>query len=506
MPPTSSSRGPAGRRSRLAWKALSTVVAVAAVCGIGVASSSAGPYGQLGHEFVTKPKLHPPKIDVVVPANGTGEGNILTTPLAPLDGGVGDKLESPGQGGVLISDNEGKPVWFKPTDPGEAVTDLQMQEYQGKPVLTWWEGDLVVPPGMGFGHGVIMDQSYREIATVRAGNGVQADIHDFQITPRNTALLVAYHPVPMDLTPFGGPKNGKVLENVVQEVDIASGEVLFDWRSLDHIGLDESYLPPPPDPSMAWDYLHVNSLEPDGGNKLLISARSTHALYQLNRSTGAVNWRLHGRKSDFELPTDAQFEWQHDARRLPDGTISLFDNAIAEKLRSRGVVLRVDEAAKTVETVRQDWRPAPLVSPNMGNYQTLDNGNGFLGWGGMNGITELGPDLSVRYEAQFAGGVSSYRAYREPWVGKPADAPKVAGKPGKANSTAVFASWNGATELESWRVYVGDDPDNLRPVRDVPKDGFETKMDISGDHSHVAVEALDANGSVIGKSDSASAG
>jgi len=89
---------------------------------------------------------------------------------------------------------------------------------------------------------VICDASYREIARLRAGNGYDGDHHEFLISPQDTALITIYNSVPQDLTPVGGSKNGRAWQGIVQELDIEkTGEVLFEWKSLDHVGLDESY-------------------------------------------------------------------------------------------------------------------------------------------------------------------------------------------------------------------------------------------------------------------------
>ena len=225
-------------------------------------------------------------------------------------------------------DDTGEPVWFSPAPQG-VIANLEVQRYQDEPVLTWWEGTVRVPPGFGSGQYAIVDQNYRRIATVRAGNGLQADMHEFVITPRGTALLIGYAEVRADTTPVGGVPNAKVLEGVVQEIDIARGDVLFEWRSLQHVGLDESFLPAPTDPEQWFDYIHLNAVCEDGDGALLVSARCTHTVYRIDRSTGAVTWRLNGRRSDFAMGADAAFAWQHDVRRQPDGTITVFDNADA---------------------------------------------------------------------------------------------------------------------------------------------------------------------------------
>lgn len=491
-----------GRRGRLLRKWVPAAAALTVVCGVSVPASAplgqAAPTAQAsGHDFVTRPDLHPPEVEVTTPAKEVGQGDILSAPVAPATMGVGQSPRAAGEAGALITDNSGEPVWFK---PGTGIMDLKVQQYEGEPVLTWYQGKVIVPPGFGQGEQVIVNQNYEQIGTARTGNGVQADIHDFQITPQNTGLLLAYRKVPRDLTPVGGPADGSVYEGIVQEVDLKTGEVLLDWRSLDHVGLDESYLPVTQNPEEPWDYIHVNSVDLDGEGNLLVSARSTHTVYQINRQTGEVNWRLGGKNSDFRMGEGAAFQWQHDARRLPDGKISLFDNGEPAKLRSRGLVLDVDENARTADVAREDWRPAEIVSPNMGNYQLLDNGNGFVGWGGAPGMTELGPDGTVRYAAHFADGMASYRTFRAPWVGFPKDKPAVAAN-NDQGTTSVYVSWNGATEVTKWRVLAGADPQHLQPVADAPRDGFETRIDAADSHAYVKVEALDANDQVLGASD-----
>lgn len=488
VPGTTEARKKPHRRP--GWRAVAVLAGTVALAG----ASAAGGQAQTSdsHAFVTRPDLHPPVIDMLTPARGTEPGSTFLAPM-PVSAPESER------DGPMIADDQGQPVWFAPDAPGVTTMDHKVQQYQGAPVMTWWQGGITMPPGFGRGEHVIMDQSYRQIATVRAGNGVQADLHDFEITPQNTALLVGYRDVQRDLTPIGGAPNAMVTEGVVQEVDIATGDVLFEWNSTAHVPEDESFVPPPPDPAVPWDYFHINSVELDGEGNLLVSARNTHAAYQINRSSGAVNWRLNGKKSDFQMGPGAGFEWQHDVRRLPDGSISVFDNGAPPKDRSRGTTLQVDETARTAGLAREDNRPVPLLSASMGNYQALAGGNAFAGWGEADGFTEFGPDSSVRMDGKLPEGMASYRAFRFPWVGRPLDAPAVAGQ-SEGAGTAVRASWNGATEVRSWRVLAGPDSQHLRPVQEGPRTGFETRIDAPGHEAYVAVEALDSSGAVLGTS------
>jgi hypothetical protein len=176
--------------------------------------------------FRSRPELSPPAIEITAQAHDTAPGYIFVA-----------AKKGAGQDGPMIVDDRGQLVWFS---KNRYATDFRVQTYQGEQVLTWWEGKVVA--GHGVGEYVIFDGSYREIARVRAGHGYRGDLHEFLISPEDTALLVAYAPKRTDLSPIGGPKDGMVWEGIVQEVSIETGELIFEWHSLEHVGIEESYI------------------------------------------------------------------------------------------------------------------------------------------------------------------------------------------------------------------------------------------------------------------------
>jgi hypothetical protein len=391
-------------------------------------------------------------------------------------------------------------VWFH---PGSEVTDFRVQTYRGKPVLTWWEGPSTAPIlGTGFGSYVIMDTRYREIAHVQAGFGPNTgDLHEFQLTPKGTALVTAYRIVHGNLSSIGGPADARVADSMFQEVDVATGKVLFTWHSIGHVGFGESYDPVPakdaPLSAPVWDYFHVNSIELLPNGNYLISARNTWGVYEIDRKTGKVLWRLGGKKSSFEMGKGTRFAWQHDARLRPDGTMTIFDDegAPPEAPLSRAIRLRLDAKAHTATLVRADTVPGVLTS-SQGNVQELPNGDVFVGWGAVPHYTEFDAKGRIVYDATFSAGADSYRAYRFPWVGKPTTRPAIA----VGDDGTVYASWNGATAVARWRVVAGADAEDLHEVGGGAKTGFETALTATTVEPYLAVQALDARGNVLGQS------
>ncbi|MFN8036136.1 MAG: arylsulfotransferase family protein [Acidimicrobiia bacterium] len=414
------------------------------------------------------------------------------------------------QNGPEIVGADGQPVWFQPiTKSGIHAVDVDVQRYRGKPVLTWYEGRVFL--GFGAGEFVVADQHYHEIARVKAGNGYAGgDPHEFQITPQGTALFLIYNPVRGDLSSVGGGTDEPVVDGIVQEVDVKTGDVLFEWHSLGVIPLQESDQHPDPKSDQPFDYLHPNSIALDGTDGLLVSARFTSAIYRLNRASGAIEWRLGGTASDFEVPAAAQFAYQHDARPRADGTISLFDNGATTsttKHRSRGLILKVDERAKTVSLVHEFPSPTDDVSSSQGSMRELSTGDFLVGWGNIGGFTEFSPDGKVVGDARMTKPTSSFRALPAArWVGHPTDLPVITVARGAAGELDVSVSWNGATEVATWQVLAGADAHHLKPVASHARAGFETTIPVATGATGatgavvVAVRALDASGRTLATS------
>ncbi|HEU4704026.1 MAG TPA: arylsulfotransferase family protein [Conexibacter sp.] len=446
--------------------------------------------------FHSRPRLDPDRVRVAVPARrGTAPGYVF---LAVKRG--------PGQDGPQIVDDEGRVVWFRPAPPRMAVTGFRVQRYRGEPVLTWWQGRTRL--GHGMGEYVVLDRHYREIAVVRAGHGYMGDHHELQLTPRGTAYLSIYAPRSADLSSVGGPREGTIFESIVQEVDVGSGRVVWEWHSADHLPVSEGVTPPKE--GKPHDYFHVNSVDEDARGRVLLSARNMHAIYAVSKRTGRVLWRLGGERSDFAMGPGARFAFQHDATWLPDRgaprfeTISLFDNQATPPRadQSRGLVLRLDLRARTARVVRQYRHPDKLLAGAEGNLQTLPNGNVFASWGPEEHVSEFGRGGRLLLDLVVPPGADSYQAFRFPWRGEPLDRPAIAARrrAGSGRVTA-WASWNGATELRSWRLLAGEDPDALVPLGDpVPRGDFETTLRARSDAPYVAVAALDADGRQVGQS------
>ncbi len=442
------------------------------------------------HRFVSRPDLRPPVVSVTTASEGAAEGLVFIAPFQ-ITGRADPRY------GALIVDERGEPIWFKP-EATKTAMNLRVQKYKGKPVLTWYEG-IVLGGGYG-GEFVIADQSYREIARVRAGHGEHGDLHEFLLTSRGTALITIYSDVPADLTSVGGRSNGQLTEGVIQEIDVRTGKVLTEWRSSRDIGLDESVLPTVK--GQVADYFHLNSIGVDTDGHLLVSARNTSAVYKVHRQTGRIMWRLGGKRSDFTIVPGAAFSFQHDVRRHADGTLTIFDNNAADPASTtpaRPIRLALDMGAMTATLVRE-YRPAnPPTAWAMGNVEQLPDGGVFVGWGTAGSFTEFAPDGTVRFDAALADGSASYRAFRASWVGKPTELPRVAVTRDSRGAVA-HVSWNGATEVVRWRADMGSYGKPFRPVAAARRSAFETTLRLGHRTGLLAVTALDAAGKALGRS------
>ncbi len=446
-------------------------------------------------------RLRPPRVTVLRRAPGLAPGLIFL--------GAKNLSPSPGeQSGPLIVDDRGRPVWFRRLPRRQVASDVRVQSYLGRPVLTWWQGHSIGGAGHGEGEGIIADRSYHVLARVRGGHGYRADQHSFTLTPQGTALITAYNETRRDLSSVGGATNGKVWDGIVQEIDVATGRVLFEWHSLDHVPLDQSYEPAPRDPNQPYDYFHINSVSLDAHGNLLISSRHSWTVYDVDRHTGRILWRLGGKSSNFRLGSGVRFAWQHNPVATGDDTLRIFDNESngrPVRADTRVITVRLHPRRRSATLLRSIVYPGGLSVPSQGNSERLPGGDLFVGWGRLGRFSELGPDGSLLFDATLPPGYDSYRAYRFPWSGHPSARPAVAARR-RGGGTAIDAVWNGATGVDRWRILAGGNSHGLEPIASVPWNGLDTQITVKARPRYVAVVALDAAGRAIGRSAAAKVG
>jgi hypothetical protein len=465
-----------------------------------VASSSQAAPPVVRAPYVSRPDLNPPPITVVTPAQQTAPGFIYLTPfdIGATTTTLASIPASKSRVGPLIVDSSGEPVWYLPL-ADETAMGLRIQQFRGKPALTWYRGTVLGSYG---GDYYVFGDTYHQLAKVKAGDGLRGDLHEFLLTPERTALISIYSEITADLRSVGGPRKGRLVEGVVQEVDVATGRVVFQWRSSKHVGLGESYRTGVTDAGNV-DYFHLNSIDIDRDGHLLISARHTSTVYKIHRHTGEIIWRLGGKRSDWRVDRAAAFSFQHDVRRCTDGTITLFDNSATDsgpRVASRGLRIVLREGTQRASLVRQYRTPTRRNGWAMGSVQELPDGGVFVGWGTDGSFSEFGPDGDLRFDARFGDASVSYRAYRTQWNAKPTGTPTIAVVPGASSTMTVYASWNGATAVSSWEVQTGAAADGLQRAGSAVRTGFETAITVPAVTGFASAVALDDKGRRLGAS------
>ena len=275
--------------SRPRWRAVLSAGAVCALAVTGIAACSRGPARLFGAAPNTVTGTKPPPLTVLTRDTRAGRRDIF---IAPAGGGY--------PAGPEILSTTGKVVWFHRLPAGDVATDFRTQTYLGRPVLTWFQsggqgahggpGGAAGPAGPSGPSGTdyIYNDHYRQIATVRAGHGDATNFHEFLVTPWNTALILASTVTTANLTAIGGPANQQVIDGLVQEIDIKTGRVLFQWDSAGHVPYADSYAPLPSSPSTPWDWFHINAVHLDADGNLLVDSRNTWTMFKVNRHTGQI--------------------------------------------------------------------------------------------------------------------------------------------------------------------------------------------------------------------------
>lgn len=438
--------------------------------------------------YTTDRSIHPPAIKVTTNRKGTAPGYLFFGPqLGPI------------QNGAEITNSNGKLIYFNPVPRGQFAMDVRSQQYEGQPALTYWQG-TVTTSGTGVGEDQVLSTSYKHLATIKPGNGLSADLHEFVISG-DDAWMTAYQPVVWNASKIKhGLKNEIVLNCVAQEIDLKTGLVLFQWNSLDHVALGASYSPIAK-AGVPWDYFHINAIQPLSDGTVLISSRNTSAVYDVDGATGKIHWDVGGKFSTYKLGPGARFWYQHDARLQANGQLTMFDDAGApfREKESRGLTLNLNAANHTATVARQ-LTNGPLRAAAEGNNELLGDGDTLLGWGQAADLTtEFSPQGAVLYNARWAGPNSSYRVFRQPWRAVPATRPAVAAHVYRGQVT-VSASWNGADTVHRWRILGGNSPTKLGMIAFDLDRFFQTNMQTHRSPRYVEVQAVNAAGQTLASS------
>ncbi|KAI0543927.1 Arylsulfotransferase-domain-containing protein [Xylaria curta] len=414
---------------------------------------------------------------------------------------------------IILSSKDLSLVYADPDWNGG--TDARMQLYDGAPYLTFWSG--FDQKGHGTGGGVMVDPSYNEFKNLTTtGLITGADSHDFHLTSDGGAIMNNYHVIYTDLTSIGGPVNGSLLDCAFQEVDVETGDVRFTWKATDHFNLTESLADAYYDDPAGFDWFHMNAISKTVNGNYLISIRHLRTVALINGTDGSRIWQVGGVNNSFKDLSDGNatnFAFQHDARFTDtnETQITLFDNHAMHITSptsgctqdcTRAMRISLDYDAMEVKLVSQFYHPQSVQAWAQGGYHLLPNGNAVIGWGVVPAMTEFDAagnvimDIQIRpWNTTAAGGGPLYRVYKFDWVGQPHWEPSCAFVDG-----TVYVSWNGATEVVSWSLVGGPSPLTMEHIATVQKDGFETGILAPNDVAFVRVDALDANGTVIGSS------
>ncbi|KAF9699510.1 hypothetical protein EKO04_002262 [Ascochyta lentis] len=461
--------------------------------------------GTPAQSYISNTNVKPPQMQVNKNGSGLADGYLFLG----MDG-----EPTSGQNWPTIydfsQDRMGTLVWTgNYTEP----FDFKTQTYKGQPVLTFWSGEL--KDGFGRGSYFILNQSYVEIAHFQAnrfGNDT-GDIHEFTITSDNTALIPIYHAIPWNLTETGGIEDGWLFENTFQEINIKTGELVFEWNASTHVGINESYNSLPEDVGRAegspWDYFHINSIEKDANGDYLVSARVMDCVYKISGQDGHIMWRLNGKQSDFQVDDAAVFAFQHDARWVNDRNqtrMTLFDNGPTDNIAySRGLLLDVNQNDMTVKFIQDFTNGAKTWAQFEGSLQAIDPSNEstnfLISYGSQPYFAELSANGDVLLDVQFGktNAVNSYRAYKLPWQGKPLTKPDMHWN---KNENRAYFSWNGQTDCENWVVYTANatNSSTWTNVTTVRRTGFETTVDLTDVQldTYVRGKAVNSSGSVLG--------
>ncbi|RFU28174.1 hypothetical protein B7463_g8160, partial [Scytalidium lignicola] len=482
-------------------------------------------------QYKSRPDLSPPTLNITVSAAGGIYPEYIFIAPYSFVSWAETTTHGPLQPGPYIFTSTGELVWSGFGYFSGWATNFQVAQWKGEDVLFAFEGSRNTPHGHSHGHAKILDHSYETVKEIRGGNHEVLDLHEFHIVDEETALVESYHPLPLDLQHYGGkPDSQWIVDARFQELDIATGRLIFEWRSLDHVLPNETVRPISElrfgtghNSSDAIDYFHINSVDRDSEHNYLISGRLTSTIYKINGTSGQIIWRLGGKYSNFTLESGVEFSLQHHARYISksvDGQteiISLFDNSGAQLPdkpgqyinKSSGKLLLLNTETWIATLLRLFPAPGDIFAFSQGSTQILPNGNAFVNWGSGGAVTEFSPKGTVLFHAYLESGelwensdVQNYRGFKFNWTGVPNEEPAIVALR-HGESTTIYVSWNGDTETKFWKFYGVGRVGTKTFLGTQRKTGFETAFYVreGGNWKSYEAEAVGGHGEVLRKTD-----
>ena len=314
-----------------------------------------------------------------------------------------------------------------------------------------------------------LDSNYNVINSFQAGNGYITDVHEFVMLPDGHSFIIGLDYQTVDMTVYDPDYNphATVIGAVLQEMDAAKN-VIFEWRSWDYVEITEalhetlffSFI----------DYVHANSIDVDTDGNLLFSCRHLDQVIKIDRTTGDMIWRLGGVKNQFTFLNDTLgFNYQHDARRIANGNITLYDNGNYHPVKtSFAKEYRLDEVNMTASKVWSYTHPfingKAVRGFAMGNMQRLPGGNTFINWGsiyigavlgkGSPNLTEVDSLGNIVWEMTLDESTKGviYRAHRYVWEPCARPTEKTLQSKNITQSSAKL-TWGHATNATAYTVF-----------------------------------------------------
>ncbi|KAJ5995150.1 ASST-domain-containing protein [Penicillium waksmanii] len=482
-------------------------------------------------QFLSRPDLSPPRLNITVPASPQTEAGYLFFTAAR--GNTPDSA-GPDQPGAYIFRDNGELVWSGVGYWAGWVADFSPSIVNGKPTLRAFQGDVFPATGRMLGNHALLANSYRTISVIHAATHRLSSAHEFEVVNESSVLIETPIMTVADLSSYGGNKDQKfLLEGGFQEMDLKTGEPIFEWSSRGRINPIYSAIPLDRKGTYdgrtynsAWNYFHINSIDKDSEGDYLVSARHYNAIFKINGSNGGIIWQLGGMKgSTFKIPSNLEFAFQHDARfqyRSPNGEIehiSFFDNAAysvpGREIApcSRGRHIELNNTAKSLKEIQTYHAPDNLIAHTQGSFRFLPNGNKLANWGSAGALTEFADDGTILFHAYLDSypnkNVQSYRGFKANWTAFPSEEPAVLALRSGEKDAVVWVSWNGDTETKTWKFYLIDKQSGENHfLSSVQRSGFETRLEATifptafTNHGELLVvaEALDHNGNSLRKS------